>query len=124
MDAFLCKVCDLSSKAKLLCSCAVKRQAMRLIECEDFPESHSRIICMIGSELSKGNSLTLQYKIGMSTQSVVAPYSITARSVQSVNVCSRMVDTVHREELSGSSIELPQVSAPPMNDTKTVSENR
>ena len=53
-----------------------------------------------------------------------ASTSFIARSIQSVYVCRRIVDTVHCEELPGSPIKLLQVRVPPVNDAKTVRENR
>ena len=53
-----------------------------------------------------------------------ASNSFIARSIQSVHVCQRMVDTVHREELPGSPTKLLQVRGPLVNDAKTVRENR
>ena len=53
-----------------------------------------------------------------------ASTSFIASSIQSFHVCRRMMDTVHGEELPGSPIKLLQVRGPPVNDAKTVRENR
>ena len=50
--ALPCRLCDMSSLARSLRNCAVKRQAMLLIEYLDHPESHSYTSCIYESEQS------------------------------------------------------------------------